>query len=55
MANDYLITNYASEQNIDEVRYEYLGNYLRWPEGIHLNKTKIIVHHTAGDYSALLT
>ncbi len=54
MANDYLITEYASEQNIDEIRYEYLGNYLRWPESIHKDKMKIIVHHTASDYKELL-
>jgi len=55
MATDYLISSYASEQTINEVRYEYLGNYLKRPESIHLNKTKIIIHHTAGDYASLLT
>lgn len=55
MATDYLVSNYAKEQTIDEVRYEYLGNYLKRPESIHRNKNKIIVHHTAGDYSPLLT
>ena len=54
MANDYLISNYASEQNIDEIRYEYLGNYLKWPESVHKNKIKIIIHHTAGNNAELL-
>lgn len=55
MANDYLATKYASEQTIDDVHYEYLGNYLKRPESIHNSKIEIIVHHTAGDYTSLLT
>lgn len=55
MATNYLVSDYASEQTIDEIRYEYLGNYLRRPESVHNNKVKVIVHHTAGDYTSLLT
>jgi len=55
MANDYLVSKYTSEQTVDEVRYEYLGNYLKRPESIHTNKAKIIIHHTAGDYTSLFT
>ena len=55
MANDFLISNYPEEQNVDEIRYEYSGNYLKWPESIHINKTKIIIHHTASDFTSLLS
>lgn len=55
MANDFLITNYPDEQSVDEIRYEYSGNYLKWPESIHNKKIKIIVHHTASDFTSLLT
>lgn len=55
MANDYLVTKYASAQTVDEVRYEYLGNYLKRPESIHKKKIEVIIHHTASDYTSLLT
>jgi hypothetical protein len=55
MATDYLVYNYPSEQTVDQVNDEYNGNYLKWPESIHTKKTKIIIHHTAGDYSNILT
>lgn len=55
MANDYLQTKYTDEQIVDEIRYEYSGNYLKWPESIHNQKTKIIIHHTASDFTSLLS
>lgn len=55
MATDYLITNTPTEQVVDEYRETSNGNYLKWPESIHNKKTKIIIHHTAGDYTELLT
>lgn len=55
MATDYLITNTPTEQVVDEYRESSSGNYLKRPESIHKNKSKIIIHHTADDYSALLT
>jgi len=55
IANDFLVTSYPDEQKVDAVHEQYNGKYLKWAEGIHLNKTKIIIHHTAEDYTALLT
>ncbi len=55
LANDYLITTYPNEQSTDEVRESVNGKFLKRPESIHNNKTKIVIHHTADDYSALLT
>lgn len=55
MATDFLIETTPNEQNVDEYRESYSGNYLKWPESIHKNKSKIIIHHTADDYTALLT
>ncbi|MEI7919515.1 MAG: hypothetical protein WCH65_04910 [bacterium] len=43
------------EQVVDEYRESSSGKYLKWPESIHKNKTKIIIHHTASDYSSILT
>jgi peptidoglycan hydrolase-like amidase len=53
MANDYLKSRYSSEIDLDRVKYESNGKYLRWPEYIKNNKTKIIVHHTASDNTFL--
>lgn len=53
MANDYLRSNYWNEIDLDWTKYESDGNYLRWPEYIKNNKTKIIVHHTASDNTIL--
>jgi hypothetical protein len=55
MATDYLISTTPNEQVVDEYRESSSGNYLKWPESIHKNKSKIIIHHTADDYTALLT
>ncbi len=55
MATDYLLTTTPDEQIVDEYRESSNGNYLKWPESIHKDKSKIIIHHTADDYSALLT
>lgn len=55
VATNYLLEVTPTEQTLDEYRESSNGNFLKWPEGIHLNKTKIIIHHTADDSSALLT
>lgn len=55
LANDYLIATYPNEQSTDELRESVNGKFLKWPEGIHNNKTKIVIHHTASDYTSLLT
>lgn len=55
LANDYLITTYPNEQSTDEIRESANGKFLKWPESIHNNKTKIVIHHTAEDYTVLLT
>ncbi len=52
MRNDYLVSNYPSEQTVDNQVFTYNNNFLRWPQSYHYNKTKVIVHHTAGDTSA---
>lgn len=55
MATDYLISVTPGEQLVDEHRESSDGNFLKWPESIHTNKSKIIIHHTASDYTPLLT
>jgi hypothetical protein len=55
LANEYLTTMYPTEQSTDEIREIVNGKFLKWPESIHNNKTKIIIHHTAEDYTPLLT
>lgn len=55
VATDYLIEKTPSEQIVDEYRESSNGNFLKWPESIHYNKNKIIIHHTADDFSSLLT
>jgi len=55
VATNYLLEITPTEQTLDEYRESSNGNFLKWPEGIHINKTKIIIHHTADDGSALLT
>ncbi len=55
IATEYLIETTPSEQTVDEYRESSNSNYLKWPESIHKNKNKIIIHHTAGDYTSLLT
>lgn len=54
-ATEYLIERTPTEQTVEEYREKSNGNYLKWPEAIHKDKNKIIIHHTAGDYSNLLT
>lgn len=54
-ATEYLIERTPTEQTVEEYREESNGNYLKWPESIHKDKSKIIIHHTAGDYTDLLT
>lgn len=51
MRNDYLQTNYSSEQKINKVIYQEWNNHLKWPESFHNEKNKIIIHHTAGNTS----
>jgi len=55
IATEYLIETTPNEQIVDEYRESSNGNYLKWPESIHKNKNKIIIHHTASDYTSLLT
>ncbi len=55
MATDYLLETTPSEQTVEEYRESSSGNYLKWPESIHKNKSKIIIHHTAEDDTPLLT
>ncbi|MEI6672508.1 MAG: hypothetical protein WCL02_04045 [bacterium] len=43
------------EQTVDEYRESSSGHFLKWPESIHKNKSKIIIHHTADDYTSLFT
>lgn len=49
--NNYLISNYADEQKVNNSIYLYGVNNLSWPQSYHYQKNKIIVHHTAGDTS----
>lgn len=55
IATDYLVSLTPEEQKVDEYRESSDDNYLKWPESIHKNKIKIIIHHTATDYTVLLT
>ncbi|MCX6824220.1 MAG: peptidoglycan recognition family protein [candidate division SR1 bacterium] len=55
MATEFLLEQTPNEQTVDEYRESSSGNFLKWPESIHKGKSKIIIHHTADDNSALLT
>jgi hypothetical protein len=55
MATDYLLETTPNEQKVDEYRESSSGNFLKRPESIHKNKSKIIIHHTADDDTILLT
>lgn len=55
MATEYLIETTPTEQTVEEYRESSSGNYLKWPESIHKSKSKIVIHHTADDNSALFT
>ena len=55
MATDFLLEKTPNEQTVDEYRESSSGNFLKWPEGIHKNKSKIIIHHTADDNTVLFT
>lgn len=55
MATEFLLEKTPTEQIVDEYRESESGNFLKWPESIHKAKSKIIIHHTADDNSALLT
>jgi len=55
MATDYLLETTPTEQVVNEYRESSSGNFLKWPESIHINKSKIIIHHTADDDTPLLT
>lgn len=54
-ATDYLISVTPAEQTVEEYRESSNGNYLKRPESIHKNKSKIIIHHTADDNTSLFT
>ena len=55
IATDFIISTTPDEQKVDEVRESSNGSYLKWPESIHLNKNKIVIHHTAVDYSPVMS
>jgi len=55
MATDFLIQKFPTEQVVNEYRESSNGNFLKWPESIHFNKSKIIIHHTADDNNIFLT
>ena len=55
MATEFLLEKTPNEQKVDEYRESSSGNFLKWPESIHKGKSKIIIHHTADDNTALLT
>jgi len=55
MATDFLLQTTPNEQIVNEYRESSSGNFLKWPESIHKNKSKIIIHHTADDNTVLLT
>ncbi len=55
IATDFLLATTPNEQTVEEYHKLYSGNYLKWPESIHKGKSKIIIHHTADDYTPLLT
>ena len=55
VATDFLIEKAPSEQTVDVYRETSNGKFLKRPESIHVNKTKIIIHHTADDNTAILT
>ena len=55
MATDFLLTKTPDEQVVNEYRESSSGHFLKRPESIHTNKSKIIIHHTADDNTALLT
>jgi hypothetical protein len=54
-ATEYLIERTPTEQTVEKYSEMSNGHYLKWPESIHEDKNKIIIHHTAGDYTDLLT
>lgn len=53
--NEYLDKKYSDEQSIDRKITTYNDYLLRWTEYFKTNKTKLIIHHTAEDSTALLT
>lgn len=55
VATEYLLETTPNEQTVDEYRESSSGHFLKWPESIHKNKSKIIIHHTADDNTILLT
>lgn len=55
IATEYLLDTTPTEQVVDEYRESSDGNFLKRPESIHTNKSKIIIHHTAEDDTSLLT
>lgn len=55
IATDFIVATTPDEQTVDETHESSNGSYLKWPESIHLNKNKIVIHHTAVDYSAVMS
>ncbi|MEI8008727.1 MAG: hypothetical protein WCI00_04995 [bacterium] len=50
-----MLTQTPNEQVVNEYRESSSGHFLKRPESIHTNKSKIIIHHTADDNTVLLT
>ena len=55
VATDFLLTQTPNEQIVNEYRESSSGYFLKRPESIHTNKSKIIIHHTADNNTSLLT
>lgn len=55
IATDFLLTTTPNEQIVNDYLESANGFFLKWPESFHIYKSKIIIHHTADDYSAYLT
>ena len=51
MRNEYLQWKFPLEQYLDTTIYQEENKYFKWPESYHYQKTKILIHHTAGDVS----
>lgn len=55
IATDFLLATTPDEQIVNDYLESSNGYYLKRPESFHTYKSKILIHHTADDYSAYLT
>ena len=55
IATDFIVSTTPDEQKVDEIHESSNWNYLKRPESIHLNKNKIVIHHTAVYYAAVMS